>query len=229
MTKDEFLSRLSDLLACLPTDQIEETKQFYAEAIADRMEDGMSEQQAVAAMGSPGEVAEAILDDLPAVPRAIAKTRRRSTVLLWVLVILGSPVWLALLIAFAAVALSVYICIWALALCVWVVAAALGAVGLSALALTTAGAAIGNVPYVLAMLGCGLALIGAALLTGAAAWAISKQIARISALWVKKAISPFWKDRNGNGGGLPASPFGTDGIGARTDTDSTTRLATASN
>ncbi|MBM6778360.1 hypothetical protein H6A16_02470 [Collinsella tanakaei] len=29
MTKDEFLSRLSDLLACLPTDQIEETKQFY--------------------------------------------------------------------------------------------------------------------------------------------------------------------------------------------------------
>lgn len=93
MTRDEFLGRLGELLACLPAEQVEETKAFYAEAIADRMEDGMSEEEAVAAMGTPGEVAEATLDDLPAVPRAIARTRRRSTALLWVLTIVGSPVW----------------------------------------------------------------------------------------------------------------------------------------
>ncbi len=79
MTRDEFLGRLGELLACLPAEQVEETKAFYAEAIADRMEDGMSEEEAVAAMGAPGEVAEATLDDLPAVPRAIARTRRRGT------------------------------------------------------------------------------------------------------------------------------------------------------
>ena len=56
MTRDEFLGRLGELLACLPADQVEETKQFYAEAIADRMEDGMSEEETVAAMGAPGEV-----------------------------------------------------------------------------------------------------------------------------------------------------------------------------
>lgn len=84
MTRDEFLGRLGELLACLPAEQVEETKAFYAEAIADRMEDGMSEEEAVAAMGAPGEVAKATLDDLPAVPRAIARTRRRSTALLWV-------------------------------------------------------------------------------------------------------------------------------------------------
>lgn len=95
MTRDEFLGRLGELLACLPAEQVEETKAFYAEAIADRMEDGMSEEEAVAAMGTPGEVAEATLDDLPAVPRAIARTRRRSTTLLWVLTIVGSPVWAA--------------------------------------------------------------------------------------------------------------------------------------
>ena len=97
MTRDEFLGRLGELLACLPAEQVEETKAFYAEAIADRMEDGMSEEEAVAAMGTPGEVAEATLDDLPAVPRAIARTRRRSTALLWVLAIVGSPVWVPLL------------------------------------------------------------------------------------------------------------------------------------
>lgn len=156
MTRDEFLGRLGELLACLPAEQVEETKAFYAEAIADRMEDGMSEEEAVAAMGTPGEVAEATLDDLPAVPRAIARTRRRSTALLWVLAIVGSPVWAPLLVAFAAVALSVYVCIWVLAFCVWVIAVALGAVG-------------------------------------AGAWAASKQIARLSALWARKVASPFWK------------------------------------
>ena len=206
MTRDEFLNRLGELLACLPADQVEETKQFYAEAIADRMEDGMSEEEAVAAMGAPGEVAEATLDDLPAVPRAIARTRRRSTVLLWVLTIVGSPVWVPLLIAFVIVALSIYFCIWVLAFCVWVIAATLGAVGAAAFALVAAGIAICHVPYVLAMLGCGLAFIGAALLVGAGAWAASKQIARLSALWVRKAVSPFWKSRGGKSDGAAPVP-----------------------
>lgn len=135
MTRDEFLNRLGELLACLPADQVEETKAFYAEAIAERMEDGMAEEAAVAAMGTPGEVAEATLDDLPAVPRAIAKTRRRSNALLWALTIVGSLVWMPLLIAFAAVVLSVYVCIWVLAL-------------------VAVGVAVGHAPYVIAMLGC---------------------------------------------------------------------------
>lgn len=54
MTRDEFLNRLGELLACLPADQVKETQEFYAEAIADRMEDGMTEAEAVAAMGTPG-------------------------------------------------------------------------------------------------------------------------------------------------------------------------------
>ncbi len=83
MTRDEFLNRLGELLACLPADQVKETQEFYAEVIADRMEDGMTEAEAVAAMGTLGEVAEATLDELPAVPRAIARTKRKSTALLW--------------------------------------------------------------------------------------------------------------------------------------------------
>ena len=155
----------------------------------------MSEEEAVAAMGAPGAVAEATLDDLPAVPRAIARTRRRSTALLWVLTIVGSPVWVPLLIAFAAVAVTVYVCIWVLALCVWIVAVALGGAGVVELVFAAGGIAIGHVPYVLASAGMGLALVGVALLAGAGAWAASKQIARLSALWARKAVSPFWKGR----------------------------------
>lgn len=195
MTRDEFLGRLGELLACLPADQVEETRQFYAEAIADRMEDGMTEEEAVAAMGTPGEAAEATLDELPAVPRAIARTRRRSTALLWVLTIVGSPVWVPLLAAFAAVAVTVYVCIWALALCVWIVAVALGSAGIAELLFAACGVTIGHFPYALASAGVGLAFVGVALFVGAGAWAASKQIARLSALWARKAASPFWKDR----------------------------------
>ena len=215
MTRDEFLTRLGELLACLSADQVEETKQFYAEAIADRMEDGMSEEEAVAAMGAPGEVAEATLEDLPAVPRTIAKTRRRSNALLWTLAILGSPVWIPLLIAFAAVAAAVYICIWALALCVWIVTVAIGGVGVVALILAVSGVIIGHIPYALAMTGVGLAFIGSVLFLGAGAWAVSKQIVRLSTLWVRKALSPFWKNRgNGTSHDRPTPPL--TGSGQRT-------------
>lgn len=230
MKKDEFLDRLGDLLACLPADQVEESKEFYAEAIADRMEDGVGEEEAVAAMGTPGEVAEAILDDLPAVPRAIAKTRRRSTVLLWVLTIVGSPVWIPLLLAFAAIAFTVYVCIWALAICVWIVAAALVGIAPVMLVLAYDGLMIGHVPFVIVSLGWALGFLGLGLLVGTAAWAVSKQIARLSALWVKKALSPFRKDRGGNGSsgtaaGRPRGPWGAPASGAQSNDAGAARLS----
>lgn len=106
----------------------------------------------------------------------------------------------AALAAFAAVAVTVYICIWVLALCVWIVAAALGAAGALSLALVAAGVAVGHAPYAIAMLGCGLAFVGVALLVGVGAWEASKRIARLSALWARKAASPFWKGKGEKGG-----------------------------
>lgn len=221
MTRQEFLGRLGELLACLPADQVREAQEFYAEAIADRMEDGMSEAEAVAAMGTPGAAAEAVLDELPAVPRAIVKTRRRSSALLWALAIVGSPLWVVLALAFAAVTFMVYVCIWALAFCVWLVAAAFLGVGVVELVFAVSGVAIGHAPYVLASAGAGLGFVGAALLVGAGAWAVSKQIARLSALWVRKALSPFWKGRGkgrggsgpglGSEGGRPVAPWSRAG------------------
>lgn len=42
----------------------------------------------------------------------------------------------------------------------------------------------------------GLAFLGGALFVGAGAWAVSKQIARLSALWARKAVSPFWRSKS---------------------------------
>lgn len=51
MQKTEFLDRLRTALADLPAEELEKTLGYYAEMIEDRMEDGMDEEAAVAAMG----------------------------------------------------------------------------------------------------------------------------------------------------------------------------------
>ncbi|WP_308623536.1 HAAS domain-containing protein [uncultured Enorma sp.] len=199
MTKQEFLKRLGDLLACLPADQVREAQAFYAEAIDDRMEDGVPEEDAVASMGTPGEVAEAILDDLPPVPRAVAKTRRKSNVLLWALVIVGSPVWLALGAAFAITVAAIYATIWILAASVWIVALAFAAIGPVCWVLAFDGALIGHIAFAVAFLGIGLSMLGVGLLLGAAAFAATKSLAHVSVMWLRKAFSPFTKGRKGTG------------------------------
>lgn len=195
MNKVEFLDKLGSLLACLPQSQIDEACGFYGEAIADRMDDGMGEEEAIEVIGSPEAAAEAILNDLPAVPRAIAKTRRRSEARLWALVILGSPLWASLLAAFVAVALGVYACIWAIALAVWALVLSIGVSGMAAAALAVAGLNAGLAPHAIAMAGCALGLLGVAVLAGMGAWVATRQLARLSVRWARKALAPFFKRR----------------------------------
>ena len=61
MTKREFLDRLERCLAALEAGERASTVEFYEEQIDDRMDDGMTEEQAVASLESPEDIAAAIL------------------------------------------------------------------------------------------------------------------------------------------------------------------------
>lgn len=199
MNKREYLNRLGELLACLPKADIEEARSFYEEAIDDRVADGMSEEEAIAAIGTPGAAAEAILDALPAVPRVVAKTRRRSSALLWALVILGSPLWFSLLIAFAAVVLGVYICIWAMVFCLWVIPAACVVSLPLVLVFMKWGLEVGHLSFVVAYLGVGLVLVGASILLFMVASKMSRQLVGLPGAWLRKAWSLFRRERERGG------------------------------
>ena len=56
MRKQEFLAKLRKGLSGLPQDDIEERLIFYSEMIEDRKEEGLSEEEAVAAIGSVDEI-----------------------------------------------------------------------------------------------------------------------------------------------------------------------------
>ena len=101
MTKQEFLADLREGLSGLPQSDIEERIAFYSEMIDDRMEEGLSEQEAVAAVGSVNDIILQVVDEYP-FPELIKvriRSRKPMSTLTIVLLILGSPIWLSLLIA----------------------------------------------------------------------------------------------------------------------------------
>lgn len=123
MTKLQFLLGLHDKLSGLPREDVEERLHFYAEMIEDRMEEGIPEEEAVAAVGSVEDISAQILADIPLVKivKEKVKVKRRRKVWEITLLTLGSPVWVPLLIAVAAVILSLYISIWAVIISLWAV------------------------------------------------------------------------------------------------------------
>lgn len=119
MDKYDFLMALSEKLQSLPEADRQRSLDYYAEIIDDRMEEGLSEEEAVAAIGNVDDIARTILSEAPVAPPAPKESRR----LQWweiTLLILGSPIWISLLIAAAAVVFAVCIGLISVAFAVWI-------------------------------------------------------------------------------------------------------------
>ena len=127
MNKQEFVVALCDRLVGLPEQEVEDRIGFYCEMIDDRIEDGLYEEEAVAAIGSVDEIAEQILADVPLAKIVKEKIKKRRRPGAWEIVLLavGSPIWLSLLIAAFAVVISVYAVLWSVIASAWAVEAAL--------------------------------------------------------------------------------------------------------
>ena len=123
MTKVEFLAQLRKRLSSLPRKDRKERLNFYSEIIDDRMEEGLTEREAVENIGDPEQIAAEIRSELNERPK---KEKRPLGAGAKVLIALGSPIWLSLLIAAAAVVLSVFVCLFSVWLSLYAVLAALG-------------------------------------------------------------------------------------------------------
>lgn len=162
MSKQEFLVRLRKGLSGLPQDDIEERLMFYSEMIEDQMEEGLSEEEAVSAVGSVDEIAAQVVADIPLakIAKERIKPKRRLSAGEIVLLALGSPIWLALGIAAFAVILSLYISLWAVIISLWAVFASLAVCfigGVLACIVFTVG---GNGASGIAMLAAGIVCAG---------------------------------------------------------------------
>ena len=203
MTKQEFITELRDKLGGASTQDIEERLSFYDEMINDIVEEGKTEEEAVADIGAVDDIASQIKAELRGSyaknekaeeTKKIKNTKntdkngkRRLKVWAIVLLAIGSPIWLSLLIAFLAVIISLGAALWSLVASAWAVFAS---VALSSLA----GLALGVLYICSGLLKGGLALIGVAhVLAGLAVFAFfgciaaTKGVATLTKLTVSGA------------------------------------------
>ncbi len=192
MTRFDFLYELRQGLKDLSEKDIMEHIVYYREMIEDRIEDGFSEEEALSEIGNPKEIAMQILLAETSLPKLVkAKLKKDHPVLSSreiTLLIVGSPLWLVLLVC----ALSVVVSFLAIILSVVV---SLYAATISLVACGVAGI-IGTIPLfftsnayaAFAVLGIGLASVGLGVLMFFASNRITKFFIKLSKkflMWIK--------------------------------------------
>lgn len=182
MNKAEFLAALQAELSGLPVEDVQPTVDFYGEMIDDYMEEGMSEEEAVASVGPVRDIVAQILAETPLPKLVRAKVQPKHPLKGWevMLLVLGSPVWIPLLFAGILVLLSCYAALWS-------VIVSLYAVDLS-LALCAVASIIGSIFYLpsgsvlpcIFLLGTGLMSAGLSVLLFFAFGKVTAWILRLS-------------------------------------------------
>jgi uncharacterized membrane protein len=142
MKKQEFLEKLKGSLWAMPEGDIRNSLDYYSEMIDDRMEDGLTEDEAVAAIGDLDEIVSQILSETPRPPQVVEPgkktkpTKDSTKTWLIILLILGSPVWIPLLASAIGTVMGIYVSLWSAVIVLYA--------GFLALAVSSAGCIVGS-------------------------------------------------------------------------------------
>ncbi len=190
MNKQEFITEIGRRLEGFPPEEIERSKEYFLEMIEDRMEDGMSEEEAIADIGTVDEAVEDILKDIPLTKVIKATMKPEGKLRAWEIVclILGSPIWVPLLITAIVLIFVWYIVIWVIVISFFVADIALFASGVATVIIGAASLVqLGPAAPILAI-GMGLCLIGASVLLFIPLLKLAKvtgKLGKKTALWIK--------------------------------------------
>lgn len=162
MCKEEFLKALREGLNGLPQADIDERLTFYGEMLDDRMEEGLSEEEAVAAIGPVDQVINEIVAETPLTKIVKEKIKPKRQLKPWeiVLLVLGFPLWFPLSIVAFVLVLVFYIVLWVLVICLWAIELSLWVCALAGVAAAVLYMARGYVGFGIMLFGAGLFLAG---------------------------------------------------------------------
>lgn len=192
MYKQEFLDGLKKKLSGLPREEIEERLRFYSEMIDDSVEEGLSEEQAVARLADIDEAT-----DLGDHPEARASVKRRSG---WAsaLIIIGSPIWFSLLISALAVVFSLLVALWSIIVSLWSVLGALIGGGLGGVLGGVGLIVMGHAPTGVALLGAGVSLLGLGIFAFFGCKAVTRVACRLSVMIPRAIGACFGRKEKGH-------------------------------
>ncbi len=190
MTKNEFTRVLKSKINHLPKSERRKILQYYYEMISERMEDGMTEAEAIDALGNLDE----LLSEYAPVPKEPKKGVRLRA---WhiIMLIVGSPLWICLVAALLCVMLAFYIVIWALVVCFYAVFAALAASGFACLMASFWAMFAGGAPYFFMLFGAGAFLSGLAVMWLIVCNLFAKAMAKVTGKTARGVFRFFFKRR----------------------------------
>ena len=199
MNKTEFTEQLRAALKGLSEEDLKKSVDYYEEMIDDRMEDGIPEEEAVNGLGSIDEIKDKILKEIPITNIVKEKIKPKRSLAGWeiALLVIGSPVWVPIVLSLIITGLSIYMTFWIIILSLYVTDLSLflsGILGIVAAFMQTNGFATG-----LFLSGIGITLTGVSVLLFFGFNQITKWMFILSkkfVLWLKKLFVGEKKSAN---------------------------------
>lgn len=114
MKREEFTEALKLALKDLPEQEIQSSLAYFNEMIDDRIDEGTTEEEAVADLGRVDEIAAKLLaENQTLVERVKDKLMPKRRLAIWeiILLILGFPIWGSLLLAAVAILFSMLVAV----------------------------------------------------------------------------------------------------------------------
>jgi uncharacterized membrane protein len=218
MTREQFVKKLKCELSSLPSEELEGRLAFYSEMIDDRIEEGLSEEEAVAAIGDVDEIIAQLKADgqtlcketddsnpyskgtfTVAEPKPdVAPTKKKMPAWAIVLIAVGSPIWISLGAAAFIILLSAYIVIWAVAGSLWALPVSLAGVCLGGIAVGVVDIVIGNALLGITLIGAAVACAGLAIFAGFGCYHLTRLAAYLSRVIAKGVIRLFRRKEKKN-------------------------------
>lgn len=205
MSKNEFLGKLRIEMQNAGLDNISNVIEYYDEMLEDRIEDGMTEEEAVASLESIPSIIASMKADKPMsevvkerIKESKDKADKKGHSALWItLAIIGSPIWFSLLIALGALVFALYVTIWALVIAFFATTFALGIAAVACLVAAPVSIFLGWVPIAtsVAMLGIALFLGGICIFL----WSPVVAFAKLSINACKKGVAAIKRRITGKG------------------------------
>lgn len=209
MDKQIFLTSLDRKLSGVEgvsEEDRERSTEYYSEIIDDRVEEGLSEEEAVKALGSIEEIVSQILAGLPREsgrkkekePEKKNKPKETGGIRVWlvVLLVLGAPIWLSLLLGGIITAFALYITLWFVVLSLAIVDLSFGIMAIAGIVCGIIQLCMGEFLQAALFVGIGLIFLGLSIFLFFGWWYAGKGIGILTLKGIKKLISSF-KNKKG--------------------------------
>lgn len=198
MNKNDFLNKLEKAMSGLPQEEIQKTLDYYSEIIGDAVEEGESAKDVIERFDSAEEIAGKIINDTPLSKLVKEDVKRRNLSTREIIfIIIGSPIWIPILISVLAIIFSIYISIWSIVASIFAVSAALA---LSGVALAVLAPFLMNeVPFkAMFLFGTALISIGASVFVFYLAMWCAKLTVKLTVFIMRNVKTLFIRRRSEN-------------------------------